>query len=164
MRSLLATALLTLAIVGCGGEEEETTTPAPSGGDPLVTYSRSGGFAPIYEGLVIEADGDATVTTGGFRPQDQEVRELTLDEAELAALEQAVADADLAGFEPGTGVCADCYGYEIEAGGATIEFSSVDLDDEFGGVIPESVVDLIGDLNEIVRANAPRQPGVGIGG
>lgn len=155
MRPILAFAFILGALLVGGCSEGEGDSTAPSGDDLLVTYTRSGGLAPIFEEMTIEADGDAVLTTGGFRPQDQEVTEFTLEDAELTALTDAVANGELEAFEPGTGVCADCYEYSIVTADAEVRFSDVDLDDEFGGVIPEGVTDLIAELNEVALNHAP---------
>jgi len=147
---------------GCG-EGDETTDPAPSGDEPLVEYSRGGGFAPSFEGLVVQADGDGELKTGGFRPEDQEITKIKVTGEDLSELEQLVAGADLDEFEGGEGVCADCYEYEITADGTTVSFSDVDLDTEFaGGNVPEGMSELLAELQSIVSANTPAgEPSIG---
>lgn len=152
--------LLAVAVaVGCGSEES-TAAPEPAGDEALVEYTRSGGFAPTYQRLTVQADGDVVIETG-LSPGDRKRTELTLSEAELDELRTAVEAADLEAVEPGEYVCADCFGYTIEAGGVTADLTDVDFQDDSGAEIPPEVDDLQGLLAAALDANAPSDPSIG---
>lgn len=157
MKLLLASALVLAALPlgGCGEGGGERESTAPSEDELLITFTRSGGFAPIFEEMVIEADGDAVLTTGGFRPRDQQVTEFSLEEAELTALTAAVAEDGLEDFEPGGGVCSDCYEYSVVTAEDEAKFSSLDLDNQLGAIVPPELKALIAELSKIAVNHAP---------
>lgn len=162
MRHLPGLALLLGTIVlltGCG-ESEGSETTAPSGEGILITFTRSGGFAPVFEELRVEADGDATLTEG-FSEPDREARKFTLSEGELAALENAIASARLDEVEKGGGVCADCFVSTVVTGDYDITLTDVDFDPNYGGSVPAEAEELFGLLGQILDEHNGQGPGIG---
>ena len=108
-RGLLAS-LLALAWA-CGGGVAEART--------LVTYSAAGGIAGIQTKLVVETDGDATLTSS--RARQRETFKLNL--AKRRALRAAIKRADLprckARYAPKIRV-ADGITRSVRAGGRTV--------------------------------------------
>ena len=106
-------------LAGCGGDRDGTTDES----GPLVAYARSGGIAATPERLTIERDGSATVVAG----VEGERSSFELSESELAELS---AELEAADFElpedPGPGVCADCFVYEVVYGELEISYDDLD--------------------------------------
>ena len=152
VKRLLAAPVLLLAAIaiGCGGGDELTapTVPEPAGG-PLVEYTRGGGFAPSVQHLTVEPDG-AAVLEAGYEPQKPETTEFSLTDAELEDLTAAVEAADLEAVENGDAICADCFTYEIEAGGQDAQLTDADLMEGSDAVVPLEVLDLMDVLASIV--------------
>ena len=125
MRSaVLIAGLMTLALAGCGGDEE---SPAGSGGSgssggaqlagPL-TFTRGGGIAGRTDKLVVQPDGSGSLTTrsGGERA-------VKLEAAELQTIADDVRSADLAGLpEDSTAgrTQPDAFGYRVAYDGAQV--------------------------------------------
>jgi hypothetical protein len=116
--------LLTVAAIGCGGEERSTTTdesrvPGPS--DNLVVYERTGGVAGIQERVLVRPDGAVRVETGP--PSDRQVRRFDLKPGELDDLRGAVAQADFPGLDSQYGTDPppnDAFERSITADGRTV--------------------------------------------
>jgi hypothetical protein len=132
-----------LLLAGCGGDDESTTTPTSG---TLVTYARTGGFASMPEGLVVEADGAATVEAG----VDPARETFELDEDELQQLRTELEVADLGRFdepdEPSG--CADCYVYEIGSGDDTISYDE-------SQEVPDAITALVAHLSRITAEHYP---------
>lgn len=145
---------------GCGGGDEPTatTTSTPSGGEPLVKYVRSGGFAPVREALQVGSDGAATLDTG-IRGGPRTHKDFTLGPAELERLREAIDAADLSGFVKATGVCADCYRYALQTPGGKVKFTDVDLGEGSDARVTVEVFDLLDVVSELVERNGPRRVG-----
>jgi len=145
MRHLTAFALsAVLALTGCGSDR-----PAgPSGNETLITYTRSGGFAPTLERLTMDVDGDGTGRSG-FGASGRKIRSFTLAPGKLEELRDAIEAARLDEVEAGDYVCADCFEYEIKTPDAEVSLSNVDFDEGSEAVIPPEVdelYDLLGEL------------------
>ena len=130
-------------LAGCGGDDEATTTPASG---TLVTYARTGGFASMPEGLVVETDGAATVEAG----VDPARERFELDEDELQQLRTELDAADLGSFEEPDepSGCADCYAYEIGSGDVTISYDESQQ-------VPAAVTALVSHLSRITTEHYP---------
>ena len=140
--------VLLAGLAGCG-DDSAPDAPATDAG-PLVTYARTGGFAPVVEHLTVESDGAATLETG-FEGSGSEQVEFTLDEGELADLTAAVEAAPLDEFEAGPCACADCYEYSIEAGGESVELSDADMLEGADAVVPNELFELLDQLGRLVE-------------
>ena len=145
--AVLIAGLMTLALAGCGGDDE---SPAGSGGSgssggaqltgPL-TFTRGGGIAGRADKLVVQPDGSGSLTTrsGGERA-------VKLQAAELQALAGDVESADLAGLpEDSTSgrTQPDAFGYRVAYGGATVTTES--------GSVPDRMGPLVSTLSGIVE-------------
>ena len=159
-RLALALALLAALAAGCGTDDATSTTEPPSGDELLVEYIRGGGFAPSLQKLTVEADGDA-VLESGYEPDPPVRQELELTAGELGELSAAVAAADLEAVEPGDGICADCFDYEIRTEQAEVELTDADLNEGSDAVVPNEVLELMDQLSAIVEANAKDTPMLG---
>lgn len=151
--------LLTLGacfIGGCGGGGDlaTTTTSTPTGDGALVTYTRTGGYAPVNESLTVTADGDAKLESG-FQGGERKEANFSLTAAELDRLADAVETADLKGFTKGTAVCADCYVYTLETAEGTIKFTDVDLGDGSDATVPIEVFDLLDVVGKLAEQHTP---------
>jgi hypothetical protein len=145
MKTIAFTVALAVAITGCGGDDDTDPDP-PGGSGPLVTYTKSGGIAGVYEHLEVAEDGAATLEVG-FR--DPARGSFELETEELEHLRELLAAADFAGVGPDRGLsCADCFQYEVEYAGETAAFAEI-------GDIPESVGAVVAELGRIVEAHAP---------
>jgi hypothetical protein len=153
MKRVLLTILAVLSVVlaGCGGgdADPETTSaerslPGPSDPEaPLISYTRSGGFAFTSVELDVQAGGDATMTVqSGPKPQTQRFE---LEAAELEELRDLVAAVDPEEIDVETDVaCADCFEYLLVfPHGEKIAFADVP------GPPPE-LEPLLDELNQIV--------------
>ena len=142
--AVLIAGLMTLALAGCGGDEESPADPGGSGGAQLsgpLTFTRGGGIAGRTDKLVVQPDGSASLTTrsGGERA-------VKLEAAELQRLADDVGSADLAGLpEDSTAgrTQPDAFGYRIVYDGATVTTES--------GSIPDRMGPLVATLSEIVE-------------
>lgn len=155
--------LLGLAAVGCGnvGAGSSTTTGSgPADAGPLVTYTRSGGFAPVLEEMRIERDGSVALTKGLGGP-DREPRRFELTPEELTTLTDALADAPLEQVTRGNGACADCFEYTVETDGAKVTSSEFDLDPGSGSEVPPAIDDLYALLAGILADHNGREPTIG---
>ena len=151
MRSaVLIAGLMTLAIAGCGGDDE---SPAGSGGPgssgdaqlagPL-TFTRGGGIAGRADKLVVQPDGSVSLTTrsGGERA-------VKLESAELQTIADNADSADLTGLpEDSTAGQSqpDAFGYRVAYGGATVTTESGSIPDRMGPLVAtlSKVVDRLG--------------------
>lgn len=157
MRRLLAIALslvVAAPTAGCGSEDEP---PPPSGNETLVTYTRSGGFAPVLEKLTIEADGDGVASTG-FGAVDRRVRSFRLDPDQLAQLKAAIDAVPFDEIDTGQYTCADCYAYSVKIAGADVTLSDTDFMTGSGADVPPELDDLFGLLGELSRRYVPAHP------
>ena len=144
--AVLIAGLMTLAIAGCGGDDE---SPAGSGGagssggaqltGPL-TFTRGGGIAGRTDKLVVQPDGSGSLTTrsGGERA-------VKLEAAELQTIADDAASADLAGLPEDSTAGQpqpDAFGYRVAYDGATVTTES--------GSIPDRMGPLVATLSKIV--------------
>jgi len=157
----VALACFALGPAGCGGGESDPGAPAPSGDETLITYTRSGGFAPMLERLTIEADGDGTARSG-FGASGRKVSSFILPPDQLAALRDAIEAAPLDEVETGDYVCADCFGYGIETADAEVNLSDVDFGEDSGANVPPEVEELYDLLAELAERYLPPPPGIGL--
>lgn len=143
-RPLLALVAAAALVVGCGDED----APNEPAGGPLVAYERSGGIAGVLEELRIERDGRATVTVGPARDRAT----FTLDEAELAELEEELEAADLGAADapPGDPVCSDCFEYRIAYDDFEVTLSDLDRP-------APSLEEVLAHLGRLVSDNQPPQ-------
>lgn len=156
---LAVVAVAGFSAAGCGSDETTSTSP-PTGDELLVEYVRGGGFAPSLQRLTIEADGDATLVSG-YEPDPPVRQDVELTDAELADLIDAVEAADLEAVEPGAGICADCFEYEITTARGEASLTSADLDEGGDAIVPIEVLDLMDQLGTIVEENARDTPMIG---
>ena len=147
MRSaVLIAGLMTLAIAGCGGDDEShagSGGPGSSGGAQLagpLTFTRGGGIAGRADKLVVQPDGSVSLTTrsGGERA-------VKLEPAELQTIADNADSADLAGLpEDSTAgrTPPDAFGYRVVYDGATVTTES--------GSVPDRMGPLVATLSKIV--------------
>ena len=146
--AVLIAGLMTLALAGCGGDDE---SPAGSGGSsggaqlagPL-TFTRGGGIAGRTDKLVVQPDGSGSLTTrsGGERA-------VKLEPDELRKIADDVGSADLAGLpEDSTSgrTQPDAFGYRVAYEGATVTTESGSIPDRMGPLVAtlSAVVDRLG--------------------
>jgi hypothetical protein len=139
----LIAGLMTLAIVGCGGDEESPADSGEPGGAQLagpVTFTRGGGIAGRTDKLVVQPDGTGSLTTrsGGQRA-------VKLDAAQLETLAGELESADLAGLpEDSTAgrTQPDAFAYRVAYEGATVTTES--------GSIPDRMAPLVASLSKLV--------------
>jgi hypothetical protein len=107
------------ALAGCGSSSDTSTTG--TSGDPgspqaLVVYVKSGGIAGIYEKLVVDESGRATVSQG--LPSRAKVGTFSLSQPEVAALRHTLDAANLESQQNASPQgCADCFVYDITYAG-----------------------------------------------
>jgi hypothetical protein len=141
--AVLIAGLMTLAIAGCGGDDESPAEPGGSGGAQLagpLTFTRGGGIAGRADKLVVQPDGSVSLTTrsGGERA-------VKLEPAELQTIADNADSADLAGLpEDSTagGTQPDAFGYRVVYDGATVTTES--------GSVPDRMGPLVATLSKIV--------------
>jgi hypothetical protein len=145
--AVLIAGLMTLAIAGCGGDDESPADPGEPGGAQLagpLTFTRGGGIAGRTDKLVIQPDGGGSLTTrsGGERA-------VKLDAAQLETLAADVKSADLSGLpEDSTSGRAqpDAFGYRVAYQGATVTTESGSIPDRMGPLVAtlSTLVDRLG--------------------
>ena len=157
MRLALLSFVVVAALLGCaeeadevpsgedpspGADTEEATDPGPKG--ELLVFTRSGGFAGMTETLIVRADGLAELEGDASPPGTIEVpRELlTRLEEELQSL-----DWKRAATEPQNVDCADCFTYEIRAGGQRITTTAM-------GQSGQELGDLLALIDEIIATGS----------
>ena len=148
VRLPLALIMVLLALAGCGGDggggETERTVPGPSDPEaPLISYTRSGGFAFSSVELDVNAGGEAKLTVQqGPKPQTQSFE---LDAGELEELRELVAAVDPEAIDVETDIaCADCYEYELVfPHGEELTFAEVPEP-------PAELQPLLAELNDLV--------------
>ena len=119
MRKLLVLMIVLAAVqLGCSPEsesDEPTNDPGSSG--VLLTFTRSGGFAGTTETITIQSDGRVEFEGDAAPPQ-----KLELPPELMNRLEEELQDLDWerAATEPANVVCADCFEYDIRAGGQQV--------------------------------------------
>jgi hypothetical protein len=141
--AVLIAGLMTLAIAGCGGDDESPADPGGSGGAQLagpLTFTRGGGIAGRTDRLVVQPDGSVSLTTrsGGERA-------VKLEPAELQTIADHAESADLAGLpEDSTAgrTQPDAFGYRVVYDGATVTTES--------GSVPDRMGPLVATLSKIV--------------
>jgi hypothetical protein len=141
--AVLIAGLMTLAIAGCGGDDESPAEPGGSGGAQLagpLTFTRGGGIAGRTDKLVVQPDGSGSLTTrsGGERA-------VKLEPAELQTIADNADSADLAGLpEDSTAgrTPPDAFGYRVVYDGATVTTES--------GSVPDRMGPLVATLSKIV--------------
>ena len=143
--AILLTAISLLA--GCG-DEEATPPERPAGDGPLVSFARTGGFAPQPYSLEVDREGGATLTLTTRQDKDKTKR-FTLsadDRSTLTDALDAVRDAGEDGRNVNAG-CADCFYYSVKADGIDLELDSFTYTDD---ATPEAQVALVAILEELV--------------
>jgi hypothetical protein len=141
--AVLIAGLMTLAIAGCGGDDESPADPGEPGGAQLagpLTFTRGGGIAGRTDKLVVQPDGTGSLTTrsGGERA-------VKLAAAQLETLAGDLESADLAGLpEDSTAgrTQPDAFGYRVAYEGATVTTES--------GSIPDRMGPLVATLSKLV--------------
>jgi len=141
--AVLIAGLMTLAIAGCGGDDESPSEPGEPGGAQLagpLTFTRGGGIAGRTDKLVVQPDGTGSLTTrsGGERA-------VKLDAAQLETLAGDLESADLTGLpEDSTAgrTQPDAFGYRVAYEGATVTTES--------GSIPDRMGPLVATLSKLV--------------
>jgi len=145
--AVLIAGLMTLAIAGCGGDDESPADPGEPNGAQLagpLTFTRGGGIAGRTDKLVVQPDGSGSLTTrsGGERA-------VKLESAELQTIADEVERADLGGLpEDSTAGQSqpDAFGYRVAYGGATVTTESGSIPDRMGPLVAtlSKVVDRLG--------------------
>lgn len=132
------------ALGACG----EDSAPGPPGdGGPLVVWERAGGIAGVGEHLEIKTDGSAAITVG-FEGRHRKF-ELTSSELQEVRDRVEAAELDMVESPPEDAICADCFSYELEAGGESAAWdSSVGL--------PDSVSALGSLLSQLAAEHYPK--------
>jgi hypothetical protein len=132
---------LAVAAGGCGGDDSTTTATSA----PLVSYTRTGGFASMPVSLEVDQDGSATVEAG----VDPARESFDVDADEVEGLLGELEAADFGAVDSGeqTG-CADCYVYEIVYQGETTSYDE-------SQTVPGSVSTVVAHLTEIAEAHYP---------
>jgi len=141
--AVLIAGLMTLAIAGCGGDDESPAGSGGSGGAQLagpLTFTRGGGIAGRTDKLVVQPDGSGSLTTrsGGERA-------VKIEAAELETIADHAESADLAGLpEDSTAgrTQPDAFGYRVVYDGATVTTES--------GSVPDRMGPLVATLSKIV--------------
>jgi hypothetical protein len=156
-RLALLSLVLVVALLGCseGAEEvpsREDSSPStdteedadPGSNDELLIFTRSGGFAGTTETLTVLADGRAEIEGDASPPGRIEVPPelLTRLEEELESL-----DWESAATEPQNVVCADCFAYDIRAGGQRIKTTGL-------GQSGKELGDLLALVDEIITTGS----------
>jgi hypothetical protein len=141
---LIAGLMTTLAIAGCGGDDESPADPGEPAGAQLagpLTFTRGGGIAGRADELVVQPDGTGSLTTrsGGERAVKLEAAELEriADEVERADLPGLPEDSTAGRPQP------DAFGYRVAYRGATVTTES--------GSIPDRMGPLVATLSKIVE-------------
>jgi len=128
--------------------ESETEDPAndQGSGGVLLTFGRSGGFAGTTETITIRSDGRAEVEGDAAPPQRLEVPPELLNrlEEELEEL-----DWQRAATEPANVDCADCFTYDIRAGGQRVTTTAM-------GQSGEELRELLALMDEILATGSRR--------
>lgn len=141
--AVLIAGLMTLAITGCGGDDESPADAGEAGGAQLagpLTFTRGGGIAGRTDKLVVRPDGRGSLTT-----RSAGERALKLEAAELEAIAGDLESADLPGLpEESTAgrPQPDAFGYRVAYEGATVTTES--------GSIPDRMGPLVATLSKIV--------------
>jgi hypothetical protein len=145
--AVLIAGLMTLAIAGCGGDDESPADPGGTDGAQLagpLTFTRGGGIAGRTDKLVVQPDGSGSLTTrsGGERA-------VKLEPTELQRIADDVDSADLAGLpEDSTAgrTQPDAFGYRVAYDGATVTTESGSVPDRMGALVAtlSKVVDRLG--------------------
>ena len=163
----LVLALVACLATGCGDDAgtstATTSTGATSttGGDasgPLVTYHRSGGFAPVDDMLSVSAEGEATLETGALG-SPRKHSEFALSSGELDRVTGAVEAADISGSTESPAACADCFIYTLETVSGRTRFTDVDVSQGDDATVRPEVFDLLDVLSGIVEQHAPAAGG-----
>lgn len=159
----LALAAAGLTSAGCGGSQSSEPSPFPSGNETLITYTRSGGFAPVLERLKIQGDGDGTACSG-FGTSSRKARSFTVPPRQLLRLREAIAAAPLAEVSKGTYVCADCFGYTVKTRDGEVTLSDIDFDSDSQAEIPPEAEYLFELLGKLAQQYVPGRQTPSLGG
>jgi hypothetical protein len=145
--------LIALALLaGCGSESGGDGMTQVDPDPTLVTYQRGGGIAATYVEVTIDQDGTATYTSGYDQPgHPAKAGGFELTEAQMDDLRAAIDAAQPLSVENGETGCADCYEYEIDAGGQAVAFDDVELTD---GTVSDGIAALQAKLQEIADTSA----------
>lgn len=125
MRSLAATTLCALALVG-GGATAVAAAPT-SVHDFTLAYKRSGGIAASTQTLAVREGRFATVTTSNSSAGSHRTR-FRLPVRDVLSLRSGLARAHLDSIPPsGPGGCADCFAYNLRYQGHHVELEEIDV-------------------------------------
>ncbi|RME46476.1 MAG: hypothetical protein D6791_08185 [Chloroflexi bacterium] len=128
----------------CGTPPSTSSSTIAAGGDILIEYRRTGGIAGFDDHLVIRKTGEATLQS-----KDGATQVFTVDAGTVSSLQHTIEQAGFFDLEsrhrPGQ-IIPDALQYRItcQAGGRrhTVETSD--------GVIPEPLIPVIDQLNQII--------------
>jgi hypothetical protein len=151
---MLLSIVLTVALFGCaegagepsGEDSSEESEPGGSSNGVVLSFSRSGGLVGTTETITIQSDGRAEVEGDAAPPQRLEVPPELLNrlEEELQSL-----DWERAASEPENVDCADCFTYDIRAGGQRVTTTAM-------GQSGEELRDLLALVEEIIATSMGR--------
>jgi len=146
--------VLVVALLGCSEDPDEASPPGepsperkteesadPGSNGELLSVTRSGGFAGTTETITIGSDGRVEVAGDAGPPQDLRIPAAMLSRI---ADELQRLDWERAGNEPPNVDCADCFIYDIRAGGQRVTTTAM-------GESGEELRDLIALIDEIPR-------------
>jgi hypothetical protein len=128
---------------GCGSNSSGSSSAV------LVTYVRSGGLPGIYEKLVVEESGSATVSQG--LASNAKAKRFSVSDSDVAALRHDLDAADLGSQKNASpGACADCYVYDITYAGHHFTGDEATL--------PAAVHPAVTSLNAIIAQAGIEEP------
>jgi hypothetical protein len=157
VRKLTLLMIVLAALMGCSEDPDEVPSAEdpstgtdtderanPSSGGQLLTFTRSGGFAGTTETITIGSGGRVEIESDAAPSQ-----ELTIPPDLVNRLQEELKSLDWAraANEPPNVDCADCFTYDIRAGGQRVTTTAM-------GESGEELRDLIALVDEIPRSNA----------
>ena len=148
MLKIITVLLIGILLAACGGmtastqvpEIANTPTSQPSKAcdtpsNWTIRFNRSGGFAGFNESMTLDSEGNLQVQSE--RPPTDEQR--TISEDRVDVITELLVQACPFNIEPGKGVCADCFVYDlkIQMDGHTyaVQASDVTLTDDLQPLI-----------------------------
>ena len=146
MRALLLITLALALLAGCG-DDGGSGGSGGNGSDTKLagqlTFNRGGGIDGRRDTLVVQPDGQATLTLR------QGQKKLRLKQAELAKLQAEVAGTDLGAIPPDStseDPVPDTFGYRVSYRGDTVNTDDPAMPDELRGLVGElgAIVDRYG--------------------
>ena len=156
MSKIIPVLLISILLSACGGMTASTQTPAiantptnqpskacdtPS--NWTIRFNRSGGFAGFDETMTLDSRGSLEVQSE--RPPTDERR--TISEDQVDSITKLLVQACPFKIEPGKGICADCFVYDLKVQmndrSYTLQASDVTL--------TEDLQPLIGELSQLLQ-------------